>query len=66
MENVVKGEMTSCICGCAAGAGEDNEQQPVSASSGSRTAKGKRNKWEKPALKDVSQEVMAQPYIRFT
>ncbi|MBI4712840.1 MAG: hypothetical protein HY762_06035 [Planctomycetes bacterium] len=23
-------------------------------------------KWEKPTLKDVSKEVMAQPYIRFT
>lgn len=25
-----------------------------------------KKKWEKPTLEDVSQKIMAQPYIRFT
>lgn len=33
----------------------------------SKAAAGKaKRQWEKPALQDVSGEVMAQPYIRFT
>ncbi len=31
-----------------------------------QTGKKKNGKWEKPVLKDVSGEIMAQPYIRFT
>ncbi len=30
------------------------------------TDKEKNGQWEKPVLKDVSGEIMAQPYIRFT
>jgi hypothetical protein len=28
--------------------------------------KVKKDKWEKPTLEDVSEKIMAQPYIRFT
>lgn len=28
--------------------------------------KNKKTQWQKPTLEDVSEEVMAQPYIRFT
>jgi hypothetical protein len=34
-----------------------------------RTAKplpGNKQRWEPPKMEDVSEEVMAQPYIRFT
>lgn len=31
-----------------------------------QTDKKKKGQWEKPVLKDVSGEIMAQPYIRFT
>ena len=31
-----------------------------------QTDKKKNGQWEKPVLKDVSGEIMAQPYIRFT
>lgn len=41
---------------------ENNE----AASSFSQTDKKKNGRWEKPVLKDVSMEIMAQPYIRFT
>jgi len=27
---------------------------------------GERQKWETPRMEDVSEQVMAQPYIRFT
>ena len=27
---------------------------------------GERQKWETPKMEDVSEQVMAQPYIRFT
>ena len=30
------------------------------------TAKEQKLAWEKPSLEEVSQRVMAQPYIRFT
>ena len=30
------------------------------------TAPGKKPVWETPKMEDVSQQVMAQPYIRFT
>lgn len=29
-------------------------------------AKGQKAVWEKPSIEEVSQRVMAQPYIRFT
>jgi hypothetical protein len=31
-----------------------------------KVAPGERQKWETPAMEDVSEQVMAQPYIRFT
>ena len=31
-----------------------------------KTAPGDKPKWETPKLEDVSEQVMAQPYIRFT
>jgi len=31
-----------------------------------KAAPGKRPVWETPKLEDVSEQVMAQPYIRFT
>jgi hypothetical protein len=30
------------------------------------TPEGKKPSWETPEMQDVSEEVMAQPYIRFT
>ncbi len=35
-------------------------------SDSAQTNKKKKGQWEKPLLKDVSGEIMAQPYIRFT
>jgi hypothetical protein len=32
----------------------------------SRPGEGEKALWETPALEDVSEQVMAQPYIRFT
>lgn len=31
-----------------------------------RKSEHKKQKWEKPTLEDVSEKIMAQPYIRFT
>ncbi|MDP2938723.1 MAG: hypothetical protein Q8O13_01380 [Candidatus Omnitrophota bacterium] len=31
-----------------------------------KAKKNKSKKWEKPTLEDVSEKIMAQPYIRFT
>lgn len=31
-----------------------------------RVSEEKKNKWAKPTLEDVSEKIMAQPYIRFT
>ncbi len=31
-----------------------------------KAKKGELKKWDKPTLEDVSEKVMAQPYIRFT
>jgi hypothetical protein len=37
-------------------------QEPVTR----RTLPGNKLPWEAPKMEDVSEEVMAQPYIRFT
>ncbi len=36
------------------------------APSNGQADKKKNQQWEKPTLKDVSGQIMAQPYIRFT
>jgi len=33
---------------------------------GEQLRAGERQKWETPKMEDVSEQVMAQPYIRFT
>ena len=33
---------------------------------GEKSAPGKKLAWETPKIEDVSEQVMAQPYIRFT
>jgi len=33
---------------------------------GEKTRVGERQRWETPKMEDVSEQVMAQPYIRFT
>jgi hypothetical protein len=33
---------------------------------GEQMRAGERQKWETPKMEDVSEQVMAQPYIRFT
>jgi hypothetical protein len=33
---------------------------------GEKMRAGERQKWETPKMEDVSEQVMAQPYIRFT
>ena len=43
----------------------NKENENNKASCGCQTGK-KKGKWEKPVLKNVSGEIMAQPYIRFT
>jgi hypothetical protein len=43
--------------------GKKDEQQEVK---GEQMRAGERQKWETPKLEDVSEQVMAQPYIRFT
>jgi len=40
---------------------ETKEQKPVKPA-----PKAPKEVWEKPTLEEVSQRVMAQPYIRFT
>ena len=43
----------------------DGAPQPVAPAVTSDASKAK-PKWETPKLEDVSEQVMAQPYIRFT
>ena len=42
--------------------GEKSEQEAKV----SKTQPGDRPNWETPKMEDVSEQVMAQPYIRFT
>ncbi|HTP96046.1 MAG TPA: hypothetical protein VMK05_09355 [Burkholderiales bacterium] len=43
---------------------DEKVEQEAKAEKSSRTEQ--RPKWETPRLEDVSEQVMAQPYIRFT
>ena len=43
--------------------GKKDEQQEVK---GEKMRAGDRQQWETPKMEDVSEQVMAQPYIRFT
>jgi hypothetical protein len=43
--------------------GKKDEQQEVK---GEKMRAGEHQKWETPKMEDVSEQVMAQPYIRFT
>jgi hypothetical protein len=36
------------------------------AAASAKTASGEKPAWQTPKLEDVSEQVMAQPYIRFT
>lgn len=51
MEKVIEKKVKTAKCGCG------GAEVPK---------KGREKKWEKPTLEDVSEKVMAQPYIRFT
>jgi hypothetical protein len=42
--------------------GKSDEQEVK----GEQLRAGERQKWETPKMEDVSEQVMAQPYIRFT
>ena len=42
--------------------GKKDEQEKK----GEQMRAGERQKWETPKMEDVSEQVMAQPYIRFT
>ncbi|MCM8798261.1 MAG: hypothetical protein NC821_02185 [Candidatus Omnitrophica bacterium] len=42
--------------------GKSNHPQPKNKQKNNQ----RRQKWEKPNLEDVSEKIMAQPYIRFT
>ena len=42
--------------------GKQDEQEVK----GEQLRAGERQKWETPKMEDVSEQVMAQPYIRFT
>jgi len=41
-------------------------QQPVEPQPAPKVERDKKPIWETPKLEDVSEQVMAQPYIRFT
>ncbi len=41
-------------------------QQPLDPQPALKTERDKKPRWETPKLEDVSEQVMAQPYIRFT
>ena len=40
--------------------------RPVEETTKGKPQQGKKLPWETPKLEDVSEQVMAQPYIRFT
>jgi len=42
---------------------DGNDEQEVKAE---KAGPGERQNWETPRMEDVSEQVMAQPYIRFT
>jgi hypothetical protein len=41
-------------------------QQPVDPQAAPKVERDRKPVWETPKLEDVSEQVMAQPYIRFT
>jgi hypothetical protein len=41
-------------------------QQTSANAAATKTASGEKPVWQTPKLEDVSEQVMAQPYIRFT
>ena len=41
----------------------ETQPEPVTRA---KTGSGDKRPWETPKMEDVSEEVMAQPYIRFT
>ncbi len=48
---------------------QELESEKKGKSKGADSQRGKKSRdkrWEKPALEEVSDKVMAQPYIRFT
>ena len=45
---------------------EKNRKQAFEGEGRNKSAKRDKKAWEKPTLEDVSDKVMAQPYIRFT
>jgi hypothetical protein len=40
--------------------------EPVQAERNEHSASSEKPRWETPKMEDVSEQVMAQPYIRFT
>ena len=44
----------------------DSNEKPADDAKAKKAAPGRKPQWEKPELQDVSEQVMAQPYIRFT
>ena len=45
---------------------EKGTSEAVIRESAKKIANNGKKQWEKPSLEDVSSQVMAQPYIRFT
>ena len=44
----------------------DSMEKPSEKLKTEKVAPRRKPQWEKPELQDVSEQVMAQPYIRFT
>lgn len=44
----------------------DTIEKPAEDAKTKKAAPRRKPEWEKPELQDVSEQVMAQPYIRFT
>jgi hypothetical protein len=45
---------------------KDEEKSADTSVAAGQEQAGEKAQWQKPTLEDVSEEVMAQPYIRFT
>lgn len=45
---------------------EKNKKKVFMGEEGNKNSRNDKKKWAKPTLEDVSGQVMAQPYIRFT
>lgn len=44
----------------------ENSEKPKGESINKGKKKNESKRWQKPILEDVSEKIMAQPYIRFT